>query len=244
MDGAEVLTGLGERMGTKDSKVPAVSQSRLFRVEKGKTGERRLYKAAKRTLDVVVSFLGLLVLSVIFIGAALAIVIEDGGPVFYVQKRIGQNGREFKIYKFRSMRKNAEDIHEALREQYGCQDVSFKMQNDPRITNVGKIIRKFNIDELPQLLNILKGDMSLVGPRPLPVYEYADEQKRYGDKYMERYLVPQGLTCIWQISNRAAVDFEKRMQMDVEYAQKSGFWMDFKLIIKTFVFTVVGKAKY
>ena len=142
------------------------------------------------------------------------------------------------------MYKNAEAVHEKLREEYGCQDVSFKLQDDPRVTKVGKVIRKFNIDELPQLINIIKGDMSLVGPRPLPVYEYEDEQKQYGKRYIKRYSVPQGLTCIWQISNRASVDFERRMQLDVEYAEKSGMWMDLKLVIKTFIYTIAGRAAY
>lgn len=203
-----------------------------------------LYRAVKRILDVAVSLSGLVLLSAVFAGTALAIAMEDGGPVLYVQKRIGKNGREFEIYKFRSMHKDAEAIHERLREEYGCMEVSFKLQDDPRITKVGRVIRKFNIDELPQLINILKGDMSLVGPRPLPVYEYVDEQKKYGDRYIERYAVPQGLTCIWQISDRASVDFESRMQMDVEYARKRGFLMDFGLICKTLAFTVTGKAAY
>lgn len=221
----------------------------VLRISELDSGSRLLegkwvYRAAKRTLDIVVSLSGLVVLSAVFVGTALAIAMEDGGPVLYVQKRIGKNGREFEIYKFRSMHKNAEAIHERLREEYGCREVSFKLQDDPRITKVGKVIRKFNIDELPQLINILKGDMSLVGPRPLPVYEYADEQKKYGDRYIERYAVPQGLTCIWQISDRASVDFESRMQMDVEYARKRGFLLDFGLIFKTLVFTVTGKAAY
>ena len=194
--------------------------------------------------DIVISFSGLIVLLPVFLVTAAAIILEDGAPVFYAQKRIGRNEKEFKIYKFRSMYKNAEEIHETLRKEYGCEEVSFKLKEDPRITKVGKIIRKFNIDELPQLINILKGDMSLVGPRPLPVYEYEEERRQYGKRYIERYSIPQGLTCIWQISNRASVDFEERMQMDVEYARRKGFWMDAKLIVKTFLFTVVGKAEY
>lgn len=244
MDGAKILTGSGEGLIADGREMSDANEALFYHAGRSITGGRRLYRAAKRTLDVVVSLLGLIAVSLLLLGTALAIVLEDGGPVFYVQKRIGQNGKEFKIYKFRSMHKNAEDIHEDLRREYGCQDISFKPQDDPRITKVGRVIRKFNIDELPQLINILKGDMSLVGPRPLPVYEYEDEQERYKDRYIERYSVPQGLTCIWQISDRASVDFEKRMQMDVEYARKSGFWIDLKLIVKTFIFTVAGKAEY
>ena len=234
MDGARIFTGSEESLISE--------QSIILNTDKGVSGG--LYRSLKRMSDIVISFSGLIVLLPVFLVTAAAIIMEDGAPVFYAQKRIGRNEKEFKIYKFRSMYKNAEEIHETLRKEYGCEEVSFKLKEDPRITKVGKIIRKFNIDELPQLINILKGDMSLVGPRPLPVYEYEEERRQYGNRYIERYSVPQGLTCIWQISNRASVDFEERMQMDVEYARRKGFWMDAKLIVKTFLFTVVGKAEY
>ncbi len=234
MDGAKLFTASEESL--------IVEKSLLANSDK--RGISGIYGSVKRISDIVIAFCGLIVLLPVFLVTALAIMIEDRGPVFYAQKRIGKYEKEFKIYKFRSMYKNAEEIHEELRKEYGCEDVSFKLKNDPRITKVGKVIRKFNIDELPQLINILKGDMSLVGPRPLPVYEYEDEQKQYGKRYIERYSVPQGLTCIWQISNRASIDFEDRMQMDVEYARKKGFWIDLKLIVKTFVFTLTGKAAY
>lgn len=234
MDGARIFTGSEESLISE--------QSIILNTDKGVSGG--LYRSLKRMSDIVISFSGLIVLLPVFLVTAAAIIMEDGAPVFYAQKRIGRNEKEFKIYKFRSMYKNAEEIHETLRKEYGCEEISFKLKEDPRITKVGKIIRKFNIDELPQLINILKGDMSLVGPRPLPVYEYEEERRQYGKRYIERYSVPQGLTCIWQISNRASVDFEERMQMDVEYARRKGFWMDAKLIVKTFLFTVVGKAEY
>lgn len=234
MDGARIFTGSEESLISE--------QSIILNTDKSVSGG--LYRSLKRMSDIVISFSGLIVLLPVFLVTAAAIILEDGAPVFYAQKRIGRNEKEFKIYKFRSMYKNAEEIHETLRKEYGCEEVSFKLKEDPRITKVGKIIRKFNIDELPQLINILKGDMSLVGPRPLPVYEYEEERRQYGKRYIERYSIPQGLTCIWQISNRASVDFEERMQMDVEYARRKGFWMDAKLIVKTFLFTVVGKAEY
>lgn len=202
------------------------------------------YRFAKRTMDIICSFVGLVLLSPIFLITAIAIRAEDGGPVFYCQKRIGQGEKEFLIYKFRSMRQNAEQIHEQLREEYGNTEVSFKLQDDVRVTKAGQVIRKFNIDELPQLINILKGDMSLVGPRPLPTYEYLEEQKRYGALYKKRYSVPQGLTCFWQISNRAEVSFEDRMRLDVEYAEQQSLFVDVLLIIKTFFYTITGKAEY
>jgi lipopolysaccharide/colanic/teichoic acid biosynthesis glycosyltransferase len=203
-----------------------------------------LYTVSKRMIDIVCSLLGLTILSPIFIITMIAILIEDGRPFFYCQNRIGKDKKEFRIYKFRSMYKNAEQIHEQMKKEYGCTEVSFKLKDDPRVTKVGKVIRKYNIDELPQLVNVLKGDMSLVGPRPLPTYEFEDEQKKYGDKYRLRYEVPQGLTCYWQLSSRAEVDFSDRMQMDVIYVGERSFWGDIKLILLTFVYAFTGKAAY
>jgi len=202
------------------------------------------YRAVKRCMDVVCSFIGLIVVLPIFLITTVAILLEDGGPVFYKQERVGRNKKKFYIYKFRSMKRNAEQIHEEMRRQYGCTDISFKVKDDPRITRVGKVIRKFNIDELPQLINILKGDMSIVGPRPLPTYEFIDEQKAYGGKYDERYMVPQGLTCYWQISGRSEVDFADRMQLDVNYVREKNLVIDVKLIFLTFTYTIIGKAAY
>jgi lipopolysaccharide/colanic/teichoic acid biosynthesis glycosyltransferase len=199
---------------------------------------------AKRLFDTTFSLLALIVLSPVMLGTALAIAIEDGRPILYRQSRIGKDKKEFSIYKFRSMRKDADQIHEDMRKEYGCTEVSFKLKDDPRITRVGKFIRATNIDELPQLINIIKGDMSLVGPRPLPTYEFEDEQKRYNGIYDERYTVPQGLTCYWQVADRASVDFDKRMEMDVRYARDRGMLTDVKLIIKTIIFTLTGRAAY
>lgn len=204
----------------------------------------KTYKVVKRCMDIVLTLMALIVLSPIFLITAIAIKLEDGGPVFYTQKRIGRGKKEFLIYKFRSMKRNAEQIHEEMRKQYGCTEVSFKLKEDPRITKVGKFIRATNIDELPQLLNIVKGDMSIVGPRPLPTYEFLDEQKLYNRKYDQRYQVPQGLTCYWQVADRASVDFEKRMAMDVAYANEAGVRTDVALILKTMLFTITGKAGY
>ncbi len=206
--------------------------------------KRFLYPFVKRTSDIVLSSAALLVLSPVFLAAAAAIRLEDGGPAIFVQERIGEKEEKFRIYKFRSMKVDADKIHEKLKLEYGEQDVSFKPKNDPRVTRVGKVIRKFNIDELPQLFNILKGDMSIVGPRPLPVYEYEEERKRYGNRYSSRYLVPQGLTCYWQIANRSEINFENRMQMDVKYAKECTLLTDVKLMLKTFLFTIAGKAGY
>ena len=204
------------------------------------------YRVLKRCADIAASFAALVILFLPMLIVAIAIAVEDGFPVFYVQKRVGKGLRTFNMYKFRSMRKDADKIHEELRKQYGSDDVSFKLADseDPRITKVGRFIRKTNIDELPQLINILRGDMSIVGPRPLPTYEYEEEQSRFGDTYAERYGVPQGLTCYWQTSERSKVDFERRMQMDVDYARDASCAVDIKLIFKTVSYTLAGKAGY
>lgn len=206
--------------------------------------EKAVYFSVKRIFDAAVSALGIVVLVPLFLIVAIAVWAEDGGPVFYKQERVGKDKKKFYIYKFRSMKKDAEQTHEKLREQYGSKEVSFKLKDDPRITKVGKVIRKINIDELPQLFNILKGDMSIVGPRPLPVYEFEEEQRLYGSRFERRYSVPGGLTCYWQIANRSEIEFEERMEMDVQYVNDENLWLDLRLIIKTFFYTIIGKAAY
>lgn len=202
----------------------------------------RIYLFVKRAFDVLLAGTALVILSPVFAVTAIAIKAEDHGTVIYTQKRIGKDKKEFDIYKFRSMVMNAAEIHEEMKLEYGEKDISFKPKNDPRITRVGRFIRRSCIDELPQLLNIIKGDMSIVGPRPLPVYEYANEQQEYGTRYDRRYDVPQGLTCIWQISDRTVVDFEKRMQMDCRYAEEINVWKDISLIFLTVVTIIKGNG--
>lgn len=206
------------------------------------------YRAAKRVMDTVCSAIGLVLLSPLFIVIMILIVAEDGSPAIYKQKRIGKGGREFSIYKFRSMYKDADKIHEKMKADMGVTEVSFKLSDseDPRITRIGRFIRKTNIDELPQLWNILCGQMSIVGPRPLAVYEYEDEQKMYEGRFDERYDVPQGLTCYWQaqFSKRGDIDFNDRMQMDVDYARDANLWIDIKLIFSTAIHIIAGKAGY
>lgn len=207
-----------------------------------------VYRFFKRAMDIFLSILGLILLSPLFAFVIIAIFIEDGAPAIYKQKRVGKGGKEFNIYKFRSMYRDADQIHERMKEEMGVTDISFKMSDkeDPRITKVGRFIRRTNIDELPQLINIIAGNMSIVGPRPLAVYEYNDEQKTYDGRFDERYDVPQGLTCYWQaaFSQRGKMSFEDRMQMDVDYAKDAGFFLDIKLIFKTAIHTITGKAGY
>ena len=203
-----------------------------------------MYRLIKRIMDILLSTIALVVLSPVLIITAVSIKKEDGGKIFFNQRRIGQDKREFYMYKFRSMKKNADKFHEDLKEKYGETDISFKPIDDPRVTKIGKTIRKYNIDELPQLLNIIKGEMSIVGPRPLPKYEFDDEQKEYKGKYDLRYSVPQGLTCLWQTADRGGIDFEERMQMDVEYAKKCNMLLDIWLTMKTILNMMSGRTGY
>ena len=193
------------------------------------------YEVIKRTIDIVCSFVGILVLSPLFIVIAIIIKLTSKGPVFFSQKRVGKHGREFDMYKFRSMVVNAEELKEKLAAQNEMSGPMFKMKDDPRVTKVGKFIRKTSIDELPQLWNILKGDMSLVGPRPSLPKEVA----QFDEWMYKRLEVKPGLTCYWQVSGRNNIDFEDWMKLDIKYVEERNFWIDIKLIFKT-VFVLFG----
>ena len=170
------------------------------------------YKFFKRVIDIVCSLSGLLLLSPVLIIVSILIKLESDGPIIFSQDRIGYKGQKFKMYKFRSMVVNAEELKKKLAERNEMSGPMFKMKNDPRVTKVGKFIRKTSIDELPQLINILKGEMSLVGPRPsLP-----KEVKEFEPWMMERLEVKPGLTCYWQVSGRNDIDFEDWMKLDIK----------------------------
>lgn len=215
-------------------------------IEKTKVQEREIkivvkggkaYSFFKRAFDIFCSFLAIVVLFPILLIIGLLVKLTSKGPMLYVSTRIGQNGKKFKFYKFRSMKKDAEKELEKLLDQNETQGITFKMKDDPRITKFGKFIRKTSLDELPQLFNILKGDMSIVGPRPCTVREY----ELYSEKDKKRLLVPQGLTGEWQTRGRSNTTFDEMVDMDLEYITiKRGFWYDIWLIIKT-VFVVFKK---
>ncbi len=204
------------------------------------------YIGIKQLFDTILSFIGLVLLSPVLLIAALMILIEDGRPIIYVQTRVGKDKHKFQMYKFRSMKRNADQLHEQMKLAAGEKEVSFKLSDkeDPRILKSGYYLRKFSIDELPQLVNILKGDMSLVGPRPLPDYEAKKMEELYGSKYDKRYSVHQGLTCYWQIAGRAHISYEQRMEMDCKYADDANAGLDILLIIKTFIYAVSGRGEY
>ena len=190
---------------------------------------KKMYFIVKRTIDILCSSIAIILLSPIFIITAIAIKLESKGPVFYVQERVGKNGKIFNIYKFRSMCDGAHDMVENLQHLNEREGTGFKISNDPRVTKVGKIIRKTCIDELPQLFNIFFSEMSIVGPRPpLP-----EEVAEYTDSQIQRLGAKPGLTCYWQVSDRD-MEFDDWANLDIKYIKESSLLLDIKLIFKTF----------
>jgi len=195
--------------------------------------------SAKRAFDVLVSALALILLSPLFLIIALLVKLEDRGPVFFPQTRVGQFGREFKMFKIRSMCLDAEKrLKDLLEKNTHKEGVTFKIKNDPRITRVGKWLRKFSFDELPQFYNVLIGDMSLVGPRPPVPREVA----KYSLAHRRRLAVKPGITCIWQISGRSEIDFSGQVQLDVDYIESQNFWIDIKILGRTVPAVLSGKG--
>ncbi|MCA1202272.1 sugar transferase [Priestia flexa] len=189
-----------------------------------------LYRYTKRSTDIVGSLAGIIVLSFLFLVISVWIKIEDPrGPVFFSQKRVGKDGKEFNMYKFRSMVTDAEERLKELLALNETTGAMFKMKNDPRVTRVGRFIRKTSIDELPQLFNVLKGDMSLVGPRP-PLPREVEEYTSY-DK--QRLLVMPGCTGLWQVSGRSNIGFKEMVELDLQYIQNRTLLFDIKIIFKT-----------
>ena len=184
----------------------------------------------KRALDLVVSAIFLVLLSPVLFAAAIAIKLTSPGPVFFLQERIGLNKRRFRIYKLRTMVKNAERLQASLEHQNEVSGPVFKIREDPRITPVGKFLRRSSIDELPQLLNVLKGDMSLVGPRPMAVRDYKGFNE---DWQRRRFSVRPGITCLWQVNGRNTISFDKWMLLDLQYMDEWSLWLDLKILAKT-----------
>ncbi|MGB0506730.1 MAG: sugar transferase [Pikeienuella sp.] len=187
------------------------------------------YETAKRVLDVTASGCGLIVLSPLFIGMAIAIRMESKGGVFFKQYRVGKNGELFPMMKFRSMYADAEARREALLAESERKGVCFKMKDDPRVTKIGKFIRRSSIDELPQLINVLKGEMSLVGPRPA----LTQEVEQYDDRDLARLAAVPGITGIWQISGRADISFKRMIEMDIAYSKSRSILLDIAVLLLT-----------
>lgn len=193
----------------------------------------------KRFVDIIVSAVALLTLAPLFAVVALLIKLEDRGPVFFAQRRVGKWGREFKMYKFRSMCVDAEaKLQAVLAKNKHSTGITFKAKDDPRITRIGKWLRKFSIDEFPQFYNVLIGDMSLVGPRPPVPREVA----MYTPADRRRLEATPGLTCFWQIGGRAEIDFPEQVQLDVQYIESQSFWLDLKILAKTVPAVLFGRG--
>lgn len=200
----------------------------------------KAYAFFKRAFDIFNSLLAILILWPIMLIVGILVVCTSKGPMIYVSKRVGKNGRVFNFYKFRSMYKDADKRLAELKDQNEVEGgITFKMKNDPRITKFGKFIRKTSLDELPQLFNILKGDMSIIGPRcPLP-----SEVEMYPEDALDRLLVPQGLSGEWQCNGRSTTTFDEMIKMDLDYIEhKRGFWYDIGLIFKTIWVVLTGKG--
>ena len=202
-----------------------------------------VYRFIKRIIDIIGGLVGIVLLIPITIVLYLISIFskENKGPIFYEQLRVGKNGKEFRIYKFRSMVMHADEkLWEYLnsnpeaKEEYKKYK---KLREDPRITKTGKFLRKTSLDEFPQFINVIKGDMSLVGPRP---YLYR-EKEDMGERYNEIIKVKPGVTGYWQVNGRSDVDFEERTRMDIEYIKNRNLWLDFKILVKTFLAVLFGK---
>lgn len=194
----------------------------------------------KRFVDVVLAATALVVLSPILLLTAVGIKLTSPGSVIFRQTRVGKNGEEFQFYKFRSMHIDAESMKEKLLDRNESTGPVFKIKGDPRLTNVGSFIRRSSIDELPQLWNVMQGEMSLVGPRP-PI---PSEVKEYSEWEMQRLAVNPGITCIWQVSGRSDVDFENWVRLDIDYIEHWSLLLDLKLLAKTIPAVLSGKGAY
>lgn len=196
------------------------------------------YEKIKRFFDICLSTAALVVLSPLLLVIAILIYLEDKGPVIYSQTRIGKDGRAFKLYKFRSMCVDADEKLKDLQKLNERDGPVFKIRDDPRVTKIGKFIRKTCIDELPQLVNIIKGDMSIVGPRPpLP-----NEVEQYNSYQKQRLLVVPGLTCYWQIQKGEETTFDEWVELDLKYIKERSILLDFRLILLTFKVILSGKG--
>ncbi len=198
-----------------------------------------IWLAAKRVLDIIGSALLLLILGPLMLSTALIVRLDSDGPAIFTQERIGLNKRRFRIYKFRTMVTNAEKLQPRLESSNEAQGPVFKITKDPRITRVGRILRKTSVDELPQLFNVLKGEMSLVGPRPLPVRDYNGFNQ---DWQRRRFSVRPGITCLWQVSGRSSITFDQWMRLDMDYIDQWSLWLDLKILARTIPAVVKGSG--
>lgn len=199
------------------------------------------YRLVKRLFDIVASALALVIISPILLIIAICIKVDDPkGSVFYCHERVGKDGRLFKMIKFRSMVSNADELLAKLKSQNDVNGAMFKLKNDPRITRVGRVIRKYSLDELPQLINVILGQMSIVGPRPpLP-----SEVAQYSDYDKQRLMVTPGATGMWQVGGRNDVDFDEMVRLDLTYIQHRSIWLDLKIMFETVKIMIKPNGAY
>jgi lipopolysaccharide/colanic/teichoic acid biosynthesis glycosyltransferase len=196
--------------------------------------------ALKRSIDIATAIVFILLFLPLMVLTAIAVKLSSPGPVLYVDERVGKNGEVFRFAKFRSMRNGAHEDRHTVDHMNEVDGPIFKIKEDPRITPVGAVLRKFSIDELPQFFHVLKGTMSLVGPRP-PIPE---EVAEYDDWHLQRLLTKPGITCIWQVSGRSRVDFETWVRMDVEYIENWTPWLDMRILVKTIPAVLTARGAY
>ena len=199
---------------------------------KTEVSKKTVYLKVKRIIDIIISSLGLIILSPVFLLLAIIIKMDSKGPVFFAHIRVGKNGKKFKMYKFRTMCDNAQKmIRKFNPEQKKEFEENYKLKDDPRITRVGKILRKTSLDELPQIFNILIGDLSIVGPRAI----ITKELKKYGDNKEKFLSVTPGLTGYWQVNGRSNTTYEERIEMELYYIDNMSLKLDLKIFLKTFI---------
>ena len=217
----------------------AVTKEQMIRIDNHRDFAKQTYFFLKRLLDIIMAAAGLIVMFLPMVLIAVLIKLESPGPVIYVHHRIGKDGRELPLLKFRSMVVNAAEMVASFTpEQKAEWESNFKLENDPRITRIGKFLRRSSLDELPQLINILKGELSVVGPRPV----VTEELERYGENKVKFLSVQPGLTGYWQAYQRSACTYEKRMEMELYYAENANFWWDIKIMFKTVGTVLLGRG--
>ena len=202
--------------------------------------ESLVFRFAKRTIDVTVATMALIVLSPIMLVLALLIKRNDGGPVFYRQPRIGRFGVPFQFYKFRSMRMDADKIREQLLHMSDAEGAAFKMKNDPRVTPLGRFMRKYSLDELPQLFSVLAGHMAIIGPRP----HLSEEVRTYLPEQRARLLVKPGLICLREVNGRSHLSFDEWIALDLQYVRDRSIWLDTAIFFKAIPAVVRGDGAY
>lgn len=226
-------------MISSDVKNISAEENRGATLHSTQSSHKRSYLIAKRLLDIIVSVIGLVLTAIPMAIIALLICIESPGSPIYIHHRIGKNGKDLPLFKFRSMYRNADQmIKDFTPEQKAEWEENFKLENDPRITKVGNILRLSSMDELPQLINVLKGELSIVGPRPV----VTEELEKYGENKEKFLSVTPGLTGYWQAYARSSCTYEQRMEMELSYVEKANFWWDIKIMFATVGTVLRGKG--